>query len=255
MAIAGNLQVNASAKTADFESGMRKMRQELSQTQQFVKAFTGDLTHLGSRLGGIAAGVVGFQALKAGITDVVRTGLDLERLRTSFTAITGSASASGQEFAFITETANRLGLGLQELGDSYRGLAAATRGTALAGQETRELFTALTTASRVYGLSTDETGRALTAFQQIISKGKVSQEELRGQLGEAIPGASQIAARAFGVTTQALDVMIEKGLNAVEFTRRFTAQAAKRDACCYRDCWGRICAPGESAPAAEGAPG
>src|SRR4030095_14480758 len=106
----------------------------------------------------------------------------------------------------------------------YRALSAATRGTALEGQDTQRLFTALAASSRTLGLSSEQTGRAMTAFQQIISKGKVSQEELRQQLGEALPGAMQIAARAFGVTTAELDRMITRGLDATEFVRRFTRQ-------------------------------
>ena len=65
------------------------------------------------------------------------------------------------------------------------------------------------------------------AFQQIISKGKVEQEELRGSLAEALPGALQIAARAFGVTTQALGDMVTKGLDAATFTRAFTQQLTR----------------------------
>ncbi len=145
-------------------------------------------------------------------------------LRSAFTAIAGSAQQGAQEFTFVTETANRMGLELKGLAESYRGLSAATRGTALEGTATKELFTALTGASRTYGLSTEQTGRALRALEQIVSKGKVMQEELRGQLSEAIPGAMQIAARAYGVGTKALEDLVAKGLDSVDFVKRFTAQ-------------------------------
>jgi tape measure domain-containing protein len=227
MAIAGTLQANATATTRDFEAGLRRMRNELAQTRTSADNAAEGFVTLSRSVTGLAGGALSLAGIKAGIESIVRTGLDLERLRNSFTAITGSANVGRQEFEFVTTTANRLGLGLQELGESYRGLAASTRGTTLAGQETRELFVALTNASRVYGLSTEQTGRALTALQQIISKGKVSQEELRQQLSEAIPGAAQIAARAFGVTTQQLNAMIEKGVDSIDFVRKFSAQLQK----------------------------
>ena len=84
----------------------------------------------------------------------------------------------------------------------------------------------LSKAAQTYGMSTEQLGRAMTAFQQIISKGKVSMEELRGQFGEAIPGAMQVAARAYKTNTQALEDMIAKGVDGADFTRRWTAQLA-----------------------------
>ena len=54
-------------------------------------------------------------------------------------------------------------------------------------------------------LSAYESEGAFKALEQMLSKGKVSAEELRGQLGERIPGAFQIAARAMGMTTSELD--------------------------------------------------
>ena len=77
------------------------------------------------------------------------------------------------------------------------------------------------------GRSSADTQAALLAIQQIISKGKVSAEELRGQLGERLPGAFQIAAKAVGVTTAELDKLLKDGkLIADDFLPRF-AQALK----------------------------
>jgi tape measure domain-containing protein len=48
--------------------------------------------------------------------------------------------------------------------------------------------------------------------QQMISKGTVSSEELRQQLGERLYGAMQIAARSLGITTQAFSDLLERGM-------------------------------------------
>jgi len=59
----------------------------------------------------------------------------------------------------------------------------------------------------------------------MLSKGKVSAEELRGQLGERIPGAFQIAARAMGMSTAELDKFMSSGnLLSTEFLPKFAAQ-------------------------------
>ena len=193
-----------------------------------LKASVGDF---GKNVGAFALAQAGLQGLNAvfntvkeTITDIVKTGLQMAQLRGSFAAIAGGVTAGNKEFAFAVDTANKLGLGLQTLAEQYRSLNAATRGTTLAGADTRALFVALSQAAQAYGLSTEQLGRAMAAVQQIISKGKVSMEELRGQLGEALPGAMQITARAYGTNTAALEDMVAKGLDAADWTRRFTAQ-------------------------------
>src|SRR5690606_24882407 len=50
-------------------------------------------------------------------------------------------------------------------------------------------------------------------------------EELRGQLGERLPGAFSLAAKAMGVTEQELNKMLEKGeIIAQDFLPRFADQ-------------------------------
>lgn len=224
MAIAGSLIVTVSAKTTDFEAGMRKVRIEVQTTQKAVTQAESSFSSLGTTLLGLTAGVASVTALSAAMGEVVRVGTEMANLRASFVAISGGAQAGNREFQFVVQTANKLGLELKSVAEQYRSLSAATRGTALEGTATRALFTTLSTAAQTFGLSTEQLGRALTAMQQIVSKGKVSMEELRGQLGEALPGAMQIAARAFNTTTKGLEDMIAKGVDATEFVTRFTAQ-------------------------------
>src|SRR5262249_2765500 len=82
-----------------------------------------------------------------------------------------------------------------------------------------------TTAARALQLSQQDTSGVLLAVQQIMSKGTVQAEELRGQIGERLPGAFQIAARAMGVTTAELGKMLEQGqVLSTTFLPRFAAQ-------------------------------
>ena len=112
---------------------------------------------------------------------------------------------------FIKGTANRLGLETLDLAKSYQSLAAATKGTVLEGQATRDVFEAVSRAMSTLGKSTSETERALQAVAQMASKGTVSMEELRGQLGEALPGAMKAAADGAGLTVEQLIEMVSTG--------------------------------------------
>jgi tape measure domain-containing protein len=81
----------------------------------------------------------------------------------------------------------------------------------ISGQEIEDIFESVTKASASMGLSAEQTERAFLALNQMMSKGTVSAEELRGQLGEALPGAFGIMAKAMGVTEKQLGKMMKDG--------------------------------------------
>lgn len=146
-----------------------------------------------------------------------------QRLRTMLDYATGGKSAS--EMLFISKVANQLGLDINSTAQAYSGFAAAAKGTALEGMKTRNVFESVAKASAVMGLSVDDTKGVLLSLQQMVSKGTVQSEELRGQLGERLPGAFRIAADAMGVTTAELGKMLEKGqVVAEDFLPKFAAQ-------------------------------
>jgi tape measure domain-containing protein len=172
---------------------------------------------LGTALGGISLGMVA--------QEMVATAAASDRMRNSMASTMGDAAAGGRELAFVRQEAVRLGLDLQSTTFEYTKLAAAARGTALEGQATRDIFTAVSTAATVMGMSAEQTGGALNAIQQMMSKGTVASEELRGQLGERLPGAFNIAARAMSVTTMELSKMLENGqVLADDFLPKFAAE-------------------------------
>ena len=156
---------------------------------------------------------------------IVDAGAKLEGLRVGFTTVAGGAERGAVALQFARQTAIQLGLDVNVLQERFLKLTAATQGTNLRGVETQRLFTAMAGAARVLQLSSEQTRLAFIALEQIVSKGKLSAEELRQQLGEHLPGAFQIAARAMGVTTKQLDEMLKKGqIMADDFLPRFRRQ-------------------------------
>lgn len=178
---------------------------------------------VGGSLGpmGIAVGIVS-AATSALSKELITAGVEADRMRLSMMAATGSTLQGAIEMGFVRSEANRLGLDLVSASDGYVKLAAASRGTALEGQATRDIFSAVASAATALGLSAEQSGGALLAIGQMISKGTVQAEELRGQLGERIPGAFQLAATAMNVTTSELDAMLKKGeVVATDFLPKF----------------------------------
>lgn len=156
--------------------------------------------------------------------ETVRVGTALDSLRAQLDAGVGSAALQG-EWRRLREEADRLGLAFRPLAAGYARITAASRGTLLEGRAIEDVFTGITEAAAVLQLDAQALDGVLQAVEQQISKGVISAEELRGQMGERLPGAFQIAARAVGVSTMELDRMLRQGeLLAEDFLPRFAAQ-------------------------------
>jgi tape measure domain-containing protein len=181
----------------------------------------------GSRLA--ALGIAGITAGVARLgASLLNTAIGVDKLNNTLKFSTGSAASAAKELEYLKTTSNKLGLEFLSTAQAYSKFSAAAKGTTLEGQKTRDIFESIAKASTVLGLSADETGGALKAIEQIISKGTVSAEELRGQLGERLPGAFQIAARAMGVTTEKLGDMLMAGeLVSDVFLPKFAAELTK----------------------------
>ena len=203
--------------SADLSSFQASMRQMVSEVQRASQQSTQHVTSLDRSMQTLAttAKTVGVAVAAIGLTqlgkEAIQASTQMTALDNAFKAITGSATAAKAELGFVRAESQRLGLNFVSTAEQFKGLSAAARGTALEGEAIRKAFMAVAGASRTLGLSTEQTGGALNAIQQMISKGTVSSEELRQQLGERLPGAFQIAARAMGVTTAALDQDVRTG--------------------------------------------
>lgn len=152
-------------------------------------------------------------ALGAAFTfrEMVTAAAQMEQLRSGLTAVTQDAAKAGEELEFVRVVANRIGADVAEVGKAFLGLAASTRGTAVEGEPTRQVFEAVAAAMGKAGKSSADTANALLALSQMASKGVVQSEELRGQLGEALPGALNAAAKGLGITTAELMKLVEEG--------------------------------------------
>lgn len=183
-----------------------------------------------SNLGAVVKGFVGFTVissilpqLQSFVSESVKAAVAVDRLKTSLNFSTGNAPKA---LEFVKGEANRLGLSLTAAQDGFAQLAGSTRGTAVQGKATDELFSGVGAASAVLGLTGDQQGRIFNALSQTASKGKLSAEELRGQIGDAgLVGSFGIAARSLGISEAELNKRLEQGaVTAEEFLPKFGRQ-------------------------------
>lgn len=213
--------------TAGVVQALSTAQKQVIDLESGVGSLSGKFTSLGG-IAQMAGGAMGGMGLAAISQQLMQAAMSAERLRLSFEAATGSAASGAAAYKYAREEAGRLGLNLETTADAYLKLTAAAKGTALEGRQTEMIFSSVAGASRALGLSGDQMQGALLAVQQMMSKGTVQAEELRGQLGERLPGAFQIAARSMGVNTSELGKMLEGGkVLAEDFLPKFAAELEK----------------------------
>jgi lambda family phage tail tape measure protein len=142
---------------------------------------------------------------------VLDAGIAMDSLQRSFVAIAGSQYGAAEEIEFLRSEADRLGQSFFDLAPAYKNFTAAAKGTALEGEQSRKIFSAMIEASTALGISTADTEGALRALTQAMSKGKIMSEEWRGQLAERLPGAFQKLADSMGVSQGELNKLLEQG--------------------------------------------
>lgn len=143
-------------------------------------------------------------------------------------AATGSMKQAAVEMDFIRGTSRRLALDMDAMSLSFTRFMAASHGTELQGERSRKVFLGMAKAAAALRLDGMELTGIIRAAEQMMSKGTVQAEELRGQMGDRLPGAFLIAARAMGVTTKELNKMLKNGeVIASEFLPLFATELEK----------------------------
>jgi len=225
-----NLETAAQA----FDKLSNEEKQALSELKKFNKESqdTGknmsQLTSLATKAGTAIAGVFAFSQIKAFGEAVFETTLKFQQFQKVLDFTSGSALAGGRSFQFLIDTSNKLGISLEASVAGYKTLSGAASQAGLTNSQTQKVFENVAQAVKAFGLSSEDAKGVFLALGQIISKGTVQAEELRGQIGERIPGAFSIAAKSIGVTEQELNKMMATGkLTSRDFIIPFTAELAK----------------------------
>lgn len=207
MAAAKGLQATFSKS----RRALRAFRGDLGKTKEAALSLNGTLT---AALGGIGLGLLTRSLFDAGVK--------AQALTVSFKSVAGTAAAAADELEFIRKTSNRLGQEFYSTAAAYKEIFAAAKGTETQGATVRKIFVGITEAATALHMRGDQVASSLYAIGQMISKGTVQSQELRLQLGNQLPGAFNLAARAMGKTTRQLDKMMSTGrLMTTDFLPKF----------------------------------
>jgi tape measure domain-containing protein len=141
----------------------------------------------------------------------------------------GSTTEYNRNLAFLDKLTSKMPVSIEAASEGYKMWSGAIMETSLAGERGRKIFEQVSTASASMGISADNTKGIFLALGQMVSKGTVQSEELKGQLGERLPGAFLLAAKAMGVTTEELGNLLKEGrVTAEELLPRLGDELEKR---------------------------
>ena len=180
----------------------------------------------GAAVGGAIGAQVGQFRQALGAT--AEYAANLTKLRIALQGVTTSQAEYQQSLEFIQQTTKDFAIPQEVVTRQFTKLQASVQGAGGNVEDTKTAFNGIVAAVRATGGSLADVDAALTATAQVFSKGKVSAEELRQQIGERLPGAFILFAESIGLTPQELDKALEKGQVSLQDFQRFAEAIFER---------------------------
>ena len=199
-----NFRMVMSLQAQAFKKGIAEVRNE-------VHNFKNSLMGVGAAIG---AGL-GFADLISKLKEttkqlsVARATLENVSFETKDAAINTKLYAQNLDFA--NRLAKKYHQNQIEIIDNFAQFHAACMSTNMSLEDQQKIYEALTRAAAYFHMSESRAKDMMVAVTQMISKNVVSSEELRRQLGNALPGAFNMMANAVGVTTAELEKLLKAG--------------------------------------------
>lgn len=174
---------------------------------------------------GISAGAYAFVHLGQ---QALNSAKAFQRIEQSIIAVQGPAADVSGTIEYLRKIADRSGKSFDTIATGFTRITAAAKGTNLEGSRAKTIFEAIVMSGAKLSSTDEEITGTLRAVEQIMSKGSVQAEELRGQLGDRLAGAFNIMSDALGITTKELTKMMEQGRITSDALLPFAEELAKR---------------------------
>lgn len=162
------------------------------------------------------------------VSQISSVAKELSSAKAVLSNVSDSQSAYNDSIQFATKLAKDYSQDMVSLIGQLGQFQAACKGSGLALDDVNNIYASIVKSATYFHLSSQQTEQALLAVQQMMSKGKVTAQELRLQLGNVMPGVFQKMADAVGVSTAELDKMMAAGqLISKDVLPKFAAELDK----------------------------
>lgn len=206
-----NFKVKAGLETKEFKRGISSMQ---SMMAKFKSSFTNLAAGIGIGLGlDKLLGAIKDTSVKLDTAQNILKNVSTvtKTANSDFGRLSTTLNTYGDNLDFVNRLSNKYGQDVITLTQSYAQFIAACKNSSLSLKDQEKIFESITRAAGAFGMSEARMGDTMNAIIQMVSKGKISMEELRRQLGNNLPGAVSLMAKAAGVSVAQMEKMISDG--------------------------------------------
>ena len=167
----------------------------------------------GNAFGAAAGAAIGAQVgqLRKSIGEIGVYTASLKQQKFALALVVKDTEKFNKAQEFLAQTSEKLAIPQDVIVRQFTSLTASVVGAGKSVEDAQEVFLSIASGIRGTGGSLEDMRAAMVATSQVFSKGKVSAEELRQQLGERLPGAFTLFAASMDKTPAQLDKALEQG--------------------------------------------
>ena len=212
--IARNIQRTTEAyrqETAAIVASSSALRENSLNIQARIAASNNLLLRLAEYAVGYKLIHSSLSAIHQFASDVPGAGVRYENTKAVLEAMYVTSQKVNEQFSFLSDLADRTGGRLKTLRQEFADYSASAMAAGEASQNVRQSFSDLMEISTTLHLPDDKVHSVFQALIQMYGKNQVMAEELKRQLGNALPGVVALFARSQGQTTAELLKQMKAG--------------------------------------------
>jgi len=185
---------------------------------------------IGGPEGALVGGAIGAQVkqVRTAISSTAEYSAALALQRKALRLVIADTVKYNKAQTFLQNTSRELAIPQDIIVRQFTALTASVKGAGKSTEDAQKVFLSIASGIRGTGGSLEDMKSAMTAVSQVFSKGKVSAEELRQQLGERLPGAFTIFADSMDKTPAELDKALEQGKVTLDDFMKFSDTLFKK---------------------------
>lgn len=157
---------------------------------------------MGAGMGFMRGAIPGLGAAFA-LSQLNQINQQMQGQNLAMTAVMGSQQAGAEQTDWLRNLADQIGFDFRQVGPSFNKMLASGKTSGMSTESVQGIFQGVTEYGRVMGLDNESMKGSMRAIEQMMNKGQVMSEELKGQLAERMPGAISAMAEAAGFGSDA----------------------------------------------------
>jgi len=195
------------ANQLSYSVALNMLTENFKKGSQEIKNGFNDIKSTAIEMAGVLGAGLGLSELASKMLDVAKESESVQRaLKTA----SGGAAEYGENQKYLIETADKLGLKLNDITGQYAKFSAAAKTSLIPIKDQQAAFTGLNKAMIAGGVQGDKKTAVFDSLDKMMSKNVITTKMLTGGLGSEMPEALTLMAQSLGVSTDQLREMAKQ---------------------------------------------